>query len=309
MKSRSASSTDEPVVTATSDITAGRFAPSPTGPLHLGSLLTAVASFVDARSHNGRWLVRIEDLDTPRCVAGAADVILKTLDTHGLHWDGSVVYQHNRVPQYLAAIERLRAAGWTFACTCSRSHLNERIYPGHCRKRQGRTEQPHAIRLRIPAETRRLHDAVQGAYAQRLDHDVGDFVILRRDGIVAYQLAVVVDDIDQRITQVVRGADLLDNTPRQLLLFERLGAPAPQYAHVPLLVDRTGAKLSKQTFARAIDARLPGANLTLILALLGHEVPPQLSGASPTELIAWVIQHWDLARVPREPMLSGFVCI
>jgi glutamyl-Q tRNA(Asp) synthetase len=297
------------VVNATTGLSIGRFAPSPTGPLHLGSLLTAVASFLQARSRGGRWLVRIEDLDTPRSVPGASDRILRTLERHALYWDGSVLYQHDRVHHYVAAIERLTAAGHTFACTCSRSQLNDRIYPGRCRNNgnwQG--NEPHSVRLVVPAATLGLDDAIQGRYAQRLDKDVGDFVILRRDGIVAYQLAVVVDDIDQRITEVVRGADLLDNTPRQLLLFELLGAPAPRYAHVPVLIDRTGQKLSKQTFASAVEEQHPGVNLNLMLTLLGHEPPTQLRSAAPDELIGWAVQHWDLARVPRGATLAGFVC-
>ena len=237
----------------------GRFAPSPTGPLHLGSLLTAVASYVHARSLGGRWLVRMEDLDTPRCVPGAADAILRTLDQHALQWDG-LTYQHQRIESYHAALERLRAGGHTFACTCSRSQVQDSdVYPGTCRHRVVPLDAPHSIRLRVPDETIELLDQIQGRYAQRLRTDVGDFVIFRRDRVIAYQLAVVVDDAAQRITHVVRGADLLDNTPRQLLLLRLIGARAPRYAHVPVLSDRSGQKLSKQTRATAVDVASPSA--------------------------------------------------
>jgi len=309
MKSRSASSTDETPTAATTTAVVGRFAPSPTGPLHLGSLLTAVASHIHARNACGRWLLRIEDLDAQRCVPGATEAILRTLDRHRLHWDGVATYQSQRIARYRDAIERLDAGGHTYACTCSRSQLRGSVYPGTCRDRRTDTHESHSIRLKVPAEIWQVRDAVQGTFAQRLDMDVGDFVILRRDGIIAYQLAVVVDDIDQRITHVVRGADLLDNTPRQLLLFARLQGKAPQYAHIPVLIDRSGQKLSKQTFARAVDATRPNENLTLILTLLGHEPPPELRAAGAAELIAWATEAWDLARVPRGPCLSGFVCI
>jgi glutamyl-Q tRNA(Asp) synthetase len=294
---------------ATTPSVVGRFAPSPTGPLHLGSLLTAVASHVHARHAVGRWLVRIEDLDSQRCVPGAADAILKTLERHALHWDDTVIYQHQRLPRYHDAIARLEAAGHTYACTCSRSQLRTAVYPGTCRDRRVNRRELHSIRLKVPAESWQVHDLVQGSFAQRLNEDVGDFVILRRDGVVAYQLAVVVDDIDQRVTHVVRGADLLDNTPRQLLLFARLGEIAPTYAHIPVLIDRAGQKLSKQTFAPAVDAAPPSANLTLILTLLGHEPPRELQAAPAQALITWAIGAWDPARVPRGACISGFVCI
>jgi glutamyl-Q tRNA(Asp) synthetase len=308
MKSRSVSSTDEVQTAATASVV-GRFAPSPTGPLHLGSLLTAVASHVHARSARGRWLVRIEDLDTLRCVPGAADSVLYALEQHALHWDDTVIYQHQRLPRYRDAIASLANDGYTYACTCSRSQIHDGVYPGTCRELHRGAGRPHSIRLKVPAESWQVHDLVQGAFAQRLNADVGDFVIVRRDGVVAYQLAVVVDDIDQRVTHVVRGADLLDNTPRQLLLFARLNGRAPQYAHIPVLVDRSGQKLSKQTFASAVDTAQPNANLTLILTLLGHEPPQALHAATAEELIAWAVQVWDLARVPRGLSLPGFVCI
>ena len=288
----------------------GRFAPSPTGSLHLGSLLTAVASYLHARASRGQWLVRIEDLDQPRCLPGAAAAILRTLDHHGLWWDGSVTYQSERKALYRTTLEQLRSAGHTFACTCSRSQLNDAaVYPGICRDRVESPHAPHSIRLRVPAESCELNDEIQGKHIARLDKDVGDFVIRRRDGIFAYQLAVVVDDVAQQITQVVRGADLFDNTPRQLLLFRLLGAVAPRYAHVPVLTDRLGHKLSKRTFASSVETHKASDNLRLVLALLGHEPPEILTHAEPRELLVWATAHWDLSRVPRGVVHPGFVCI
>lgn len=309
MKSRSASSTDDSGECASRTAETGRFAPSPTGPLHLGSLLTAVASWVNARANGGRWLVRMEDLDEPRCVAGAADSILRTLEQHGLSWDG-LSYQRDRIPLYRDALERLQRDGHTFRCICSRSQLQDAdVYPGTCRNRNISSGSPSSQRVRVPNETLGFEDLVQGHYSQRLDRDVGDFVIHRRDGIIAYQLAVVVDDAAQHVTQVVRGADLLDNTPRQLLLFRLLGLKPPRYAHVPVLADRTQQKLSKHTRAPAISACLPSENLNLVLALLGHEPPKMLHSAQPRDLLDWAIANWRLERVPRGIVHPDFVCI
>jgi glutamyl-Q tRNA(Asp) synthetase len=309
MKSRSASSTDDSGGRASGTAETGRFAPSPTGPLHLGSLLTAVASWINVRASGGRWLVRMEDLDEPRCIAGAADSILRTLERHGLSWD-ELTYQRDRIPLYRDALERLRHDGHTFTCICSRSQLQDAdVYPGTCRNRHTISTGPSSQRVRVPNETLGFEDLVQGHYSQRLDRDVGDFIVFRRDGIVAYQLAVVVDDAAQHVTQVVRGADLLDNTPRQLLLFRLLELRPPRYAHVPVLADRSQQKLSKHTQATAIDARLPTENLSLVLALLGHEPPKMLRGAQPGHLLDWAVAHWRLDRVPRGIVHPDFVCI
>jgi len=289
--------------------TVGRFAPSPTGGLHLGSLMTAVASYLDARSRGGRWLLRLEDLDIQRCVPGAADQIMDSLERHALLWDGAPISQRSRIDRYQDAIAQLTAAGRTFRCTCSRSQLGDGIYNGHCRDAEPAPGMASATRVRAPHCVYGFDDLVQGHFQQQLDRDVGDFIIVRRDSVVAYQLAVVIDDMDQRITHVVRGADLLDNTPRQLLLLDWLSGSAPQYAHVPVLTERTGRKLSKQSFARAIDERSPTENLSLVLSLLGHEPPPALQRDEPNGLINWAIANWSLARVPRGHAISGFVCI
>jgi glutamyl-Q tRNA(Asp) synthetase len=237
----------------------GRFAPSPTGPLHMGSLVAALASWLDARAAGGRWLVRIEDLDRPRCVPGAAEGILDTLQRLGLHWDGEVLYQSARQAVYPRALERLQAhAYW---CACSRREIADSslglasdgapIYPGTCRSGAAGTRR--ALRLRTTAEPIAFLDRVQGPQQQVLERDVGDFVLYRADGLIAYQLAVVVDDAEQGVTDVVRGADLLDSTPRQIYLQRLLGAPTPSYLHGPVAVNPAGEKLSKQTGADSIE--------------------------------------------------------
>ncbi|HYL89416.1 MAG TPA: tRNA glutamyl-Q(34) synthetase GluQRS [Burkholderiales bacterium] len=232
----------------------GRFAPSPTGPLHFGSLVAALASWLDARAAGGRWLVRIEDLDRPRCVPGATEEILRTLRELGLHWDGEVAYQSKRYTSYADARRRLQEQ--TYWCNCSRREIADsslglavdgaHIYPGTCRAAGLKTGR--SLRVRAAGEIR-FHDRVQGEQRQALEHDVGDFVLHRADGMYAYQLAVVVDDAAQGITDVVRGADLLDSTPRQIYLQRLLGLPTPRYLHVPAAVNAAGEKLSKQTGA------------------------------------------------------------
>jgi glutamyl-Q tRNA(Asp) synthetase len=288
----------------------GRFAPSPTGPLHLGSLLAAVASYLDARANEGDWLVRIEDIDRPRTMPGAADAILHTLERHGLEWSGAPVRQSERTDLYRAALERLGRAGRTFHCTCSRSALaDEPVYPGTCRARGEPTTAGSAIRIRVDDVAIAFDDEVQGRFTQALAHDVGDFVVLRRDGLFAYQLAVVVDDAEQRVDHVVRGADLLDNTPRQLFLGDALGLARPRHAHVPVLLGADGQKLSKQTFAASIDRRDPVDNLMTILDLLGQRPPSALRHESIDRALAWAVANWSLQRVPKERALTGFACV
>jgi glutamyl-Q tRNA(Asp) synthetase len=279
---------------------AGRFAPSPTGPLHLGSLVAALASWLDARRAGGTWIVRMEDLDRPRVAPGAADRILRQLESFGLHWDGAVEYQSRREPLYLAALDRLR--GRTYPCACTRRELEDsalaidgaRIYPGTCRggiaaeKIPGRT----ALRLRTDAAPVRFVDRVQGEIAQAVETEVGDFVLRRADGQVAYQLAVVVDDAAQGITDVVRGADLLDSTGRQIFLQRLLGLPTPRYLHVPVATNAAGEKLAKQT--QAADAR--PEDLARALRFLGMAPP---AAAPAGELLAWATSAWDPARIPR----------
>jgi glutamyl-Q tRNA(Asp) synthetase len=275
----------------------GRFAPSPTGPLHFGSLVAALASWLDARAAGGQWLLRIEDIDQPRVVPGASDSILRQLDALGLHWDGEVVRQSVRLELYREALAAL--ASHSYACACTRRELEDsalavdgsRIYPGTCRAGLPPGRAGRAIRLRTHAEPIAFRDRVQGDRRCSVLAEQGDFVLLRADGLFAYQLAVVVDDAAQGITDVVRGADLLDSTARQIHLQRLLGYPTPRYLHVPVAVTPAGEKLSKQ--AHAPQANNDG--LVRALRFLGLE-PPDL-GAK--DLLAWAVENWQAERVPR----------
>ncbi|MBL8258397.1 MAG: tRNA glutamyl-Q(34) synthetase GluQRS [Candidatus Competibacteraceae bacterium] len=285
----------------------GRFAPSPTGPLHFGSLIAALGSFLEARRRGGEWWVRIEDLDRQRSQNGAADAILRTLERYGLHWDGPVLYQSARTAAYRAALTRLIDAGLAYSCACSRRELaactrasdGGPIYPGYCRLRPRHPDRPSAIRLRVDDRSVAFQDAVQGARQQLLATEVGDFVIRRADGAFAYQLAVVVDDAAQGMTQIVRGSDLLESTARQIYLQGLLGLPTPEYAHLPLALDRRGCKLSKQTGAAPIDRTEPAPVLASALRFLGQEPPADLQRGPPAALLAWALEHWRLAAVPK----------
>lgn len=297
----------------------GRFAPSPTGPLHFGSLVAAVGSYLDARAQGGQWLVRIEDIDTPRVIPGAADDILRTLERLGMHWDGAVMLQSQRQEAYRAALEQLRHGNWLYPCACTRREIADSalhgvdgfVYPGRCREGlpDGRT--PRATRVRVASTAIAFDDAIQGTISQNLAHDVGDFVVWRADGLFAYQLAVVVDDAAQGITDIVRGADLLDSTPRQIYLQQRLGLPTPRYAHLPVAVSARGEKLSKQTLARAIDTQHPAHEIIKALAFLGQTLPDGLasstetSNASVEEAWRWAHTHWDRSRIPRRRTIQA----
>jgi glutamyl-Q tRNA(Asp) synthetase len=271
----------------------------------MGSLLTAVASYLDARAANGTWSVRIEDLDTPRVVPGAADGILRTLEAHGFEWDGAVVHQSARFDRYRAALERIAALGRTFRCTCSRRELSgATIYPGRCRARPVDPGAPAALRVRVDDVEVEFVDRIQGPQRQSLPTAVGDFVLMRRDGIASYALAVVVDDAEQGFTDIVRGADLLDNTPRQLYLYDVFGWPRPRHAHVPVLTDPHGNKLSKQTFAPPLEIDRASANLERVLNLLGQRSVEDLSGAPPAEILHAAMAEWRIASVPRVAKLQ-----
>lgn len=279
----------------------GRFAPSPTGELHQGSLLTAVASWLDARQQQGQWLVRMEDLDPPREQPGAAASILHCLEAHHLYWDGPVLYQSQRLEAYAAALQQLSSAGLTYLCNCNRQRLKGLgVYDGHCRQHPPQ-QPPCATRLRVPGGAAGLiefTDGFQGPQREQLDKSAGDFVIHRKDGLFAYQLAVVVDDIAQGTTHILRGSDLLDSSARQLYLYDLLGQPRPQLAHLPVLVNRDGQKLSKQTFAAPLDPGRAAANLFLALQQLGQQPPAGLQSDGPG-LLQWGIACWDRNRVPR----------
>jgi len=278
----------------------GRFAPTPSGYLHFGSLVAALASYLDARAVNGRWLLRMEDLDPPREVAGAQAVILRTLECYGLEWDGELVRQSTRHGEYAALVERLLSQGLAYACTCSRKQLagSQGIYPGTCRN-AGHGFADAAIRLRVPELNYHFVDRVQGDYRQHLGREGGDFVIRRRDGLYAYQLAVVLDDAWQGVTDVVRGADLLDSTPRQLYLQELLGLPQPRYLHVPLITQPDGHKLGKSYRSPPLPADQATPLLIRALRALGQQLPDDASYGQPFELLRWASQHWDASRIAR----------
>jgi glutamyl-Q tRNA(Asp) synthetase len=287
----------------------GRFAPSPTGPPHFGSLVAAIGSYLEIKAQGGEWLVRIEDIDPPRECPGAADTILRTLEAFGFAWDGPVTYQSRRTELYETAIASLHARGALFQCGCSRrtiaahGHLapdGAFVYPGTCRSGPPQGRKPWALRLRTEAGWIAFDDPVQGRYGQDVARDVGDFVIRRADGCFAYQLAVVVDDTDQGITQVVRGCDLLDSTPRQIYLQRLLERPTPRYTHLPVVVDARGDKLSKQTRAMPVDPAHPSPALAAGLGVLGHPPPAELHDAPLAELWAWAQAMWRLAAVPRQ---------
>jgi glutamyl-Q tRNA(Asp) synthetase len=277
----------------------GRFAPSPTGDLHLGSLCTAAASFLDARAHGGRWLVRVEDLDGPRVVPGSADGILRTLSRFGLEWDGEVERQSDRADRYAAALDNLRARGLTFQCSCSRLQLAEdERYAGHCRNGPLKPGTPCATRVRVDEAVIQFTDRIQGTFRQDVAAAVGDILVRRRDQLYAYVLAVVVDDAAQHVTHVVRGADLLDNTPRQIHLQRLLGLKAPDYAHIPLLTEPDGKKLAKSSRSVQLDSSAPLPLLIKVFELLNLLPPPELMLATLPEAWGWAIGRWNIDRVP-----------
>ena len=277
----------------------GRFAPSPTGPLHFGSVIAAVGSFLEARRQGGDWLVRIDDLDGPRTVPGAADSILADLERLGLGWDGETSFQQPRTDRYREGLEALRVAGWTFSCGCSRRDYRG-VYPGTCRDGIAPGKRARTRRMRVADITIHLEDAIQGPCRQSLPEAVGDFVIRRADGIFAYHLSVVMDDADFGVTEVVRGADLLDSTPRQMHLQRALGLATPSYAHLPVAVNAAGQKLSKQTFAEPVAGKAPVPLVVGALGFLGQQPHGALLDASIDELWSWAIANWRMDRVPRQ---------
>ncbi|MEK6594264.1 MAG: tRNA glutamyl-Q(34) synthetase GluQRS [Pseudomonadota bacterium] len=285
----------------------GRFAPSPTGPLHFGSLIAAVGSYLEAKSRGGEWLVRVEDLDPPRTVPGAADDILRTLAACGMRWDGVVVHQSTRSGAYHAALHGLRQRGLVYPCACSRREIADSgiagiegfVYPGTCRAGLPGSRQARAWRIVTGGAHAEFKDAVQDRIAHDLETQIGDFVLYRADRVYAYQLAVVVDDAEQGITDVVRGADLLDSTPRQIYLQRLLGLPTPRYAHLPVAANASGEKLSKQTLAQPINAARPLPLLIDALRFLGQQVPDGLARSDVGSFWKWAVPNWDTAHVPR----------
>lgn len=297
----------------------GRFAPSPTGPLHFGSLVAALGSFLDARHHDGTWLVRMEDLDTPRCMPGAAETILRTLEALGLHWDESVIYQSKRTSAYDEALQQLKDNAAIYPCACTRKEISDSaltgiegpIYPGTCRSGipEGKTARAWRVRTELvdsqptPVE---FEDLVLGKQTQDLPKEIGDFVIKRADGLYAYQLAVVVDDAMQRITHIVRGADLLASTPRQIHLQQLLNLPTPQFLHLPVATNIAGEKLSKQTLAPALDISRSNFLLMDALSFLKQNPPAELGTYKNQEILQWGIQNWDRGALKPERQIFKF---
>jgi glutamyl-Q tRNA(Asp) synthetase len=310
----------------------GRFAPSPTGPLHFGSLVAAVASYCDAKKNNGKWLIRMEDLDNPREVAGAADTILRQLENFGFEWDGDIVKQSDRSEIYAEYLNNLQRNGFVYACTCSRKEIADSaifngvdgaIYPKTCFKKmlenasENSSSDFHASASRMDVGSQRINvegaqkitffDAIQGEISQTLKTDVGDFILKRKDGFFAYQLAVVVDDARQNITHIVRGADLLDSTPRQIYLQYLLDFDLPNYAHAPVATNKAGEKLSKQTLAESISAspenaaRLAEHQLFEALTFLGQSPAVEMKkNATLGEVWRWAIANWQVSQVPKK---------
>ncbi len=296
---------DTKPTTSSSTRYVGRFAPSPTGPLHFGSLVGALASYLDARHHQGTWLVRIEDIDPLREPPGAASQILTTLEAHGLHWDRAVLYQSTRSAAYEEALAKLLATNHAYYCPCSRKQLAEHNgrHGPQCRDRR-QPPSGAAIRFKVPEHELQVQDRIQGLLHFTLRAEYDDFVLKRKEGFYAYQLAVVVDDAWQGVTDIVRGSDLLDSLPWQLLLQEALALAHPCYAHIPVITNDLGQKLSKQNRSPALDDHLAPDNLRRALQALHLTVPAELAAASCEELLLWAIPRWSsqvIAAVPSIP--------
>jgi len=280
----------------------GRFAPSPTGPLHFGSLVAAVASYLQARSNDGLWLLRIEDIDPPRAQPGASGDIIEALERYGFEWDGDVIFQSTNRAAHLSALASLVDQELAYRCRCSRRDLVDAqrgamgtIYPGNCRN--GCEPGESAIRLRTNDSAIVFDDALQGRIKQHLESESGDFVIRRRDGLIAYHLAVVVDDEIQGVTEIVRGIDLLDSTPRQIYLQQLLGYRTPSYIHIPVVTHADGDKWSKLTGAPAISLDSKARNLCAALDALRQEPPPDLSNATLSEVWFWALKNWQMEKL------------
>ena len=289
----------------------GRFAPSPTGPVHFGTLVAAVGSYLQAKKNNGDWLIRMEDVDITRKVDGADTDILKTLEAFGFEWDGKIIYQSEQTAHYEQSLEQLISQSLIFPCLCSRKQLStsdSAIYPGTCRSRQLPEKNEHALRLLANDKTICFEDAVMGQQSQNIKRQCGDFVIRRRDGLFAYQLAVVVDDALQNITEIVRGADLLDSTPRQIYLQQLLNYPTPDYCHLPLAIDVSGDKISKSEGATKINLQHKEQQLISVLSFLGQNPPEDLAQSSINDIWSWATEHWDITQVSSKthirPVLS-----
>lgn len=282
----------------------GRFAPTPSGPLHFGSVIAALGSYLQARQQDGKWLVRIEDVDLPRTIPGADKIILKQLESLGLYWDEEIVYQSQRTTLYESALEALNLKGHTFSCACTRKETANKPYPGTCRKGVAFGLTGRSIRIKTNNETISLSDQLQGQYSQSLESDIGDFIIKRTDGLFAYHLAVTVDDAEQKINEIVRGADLLDSTPRQIFLQKLLGLPTPAYLHLPVATNEDGNKVSKQFHADAVETNNPANVIYKALEFLGQSPPDDANDSDLESLLTWAIKHWDINTIPRQKELK-----
>ena len=284
----------------------GRFAPSPTGPLHFGSLVAAIGSFADAKYNQGEWIIRIEDLDPPRTVPGSITEILTALEKLGMEWDGEIIYQSQRSAFYQEVLEQLIHEKMVYPCTCSRKEIADSnmaegggiVYPGNCRNGITHLNRTPAFRLKTDNFPVRFNDVLQGVVSQQLDREIGDFVLKRADAVYAYQLAVVVDDAEQQITHVVRGADLLDSTPRQIYLQRLLGYTTPVYMHLPIVNNAQGEKLSKQTNAAAIDVSNVVPQMVAALGFLGQNPPNDLVNTDLAGFWQWTINNWRIDKIP-----------
>ena len=290
----------------------GRFAPSPTGPLHFGSLVTAVGSYLEAKSRNGEWLVRIENQDKPREAPNASDQILRSLEVLGMEWDHKIIYQYNRNETYENVLSLLNNLGLTYSCVCTRKEIADssisgvsgQIYPGTCRNNGYNKDRSGSIRIRTNNNIIEFTDTLYGHISQKIENEIGDFILRRSDKIYSYQLAVVVDDAAQNITNIVRGADLLDSTPRQIYLQQALGYTIPAYMHLPVVMNKQGMKLSKQNKAAYIDLSSPIKQLIKAINFLGQEPPIDLSESNISSFWEWAIQNWDPEKINIERALA-----
>ncbi len=284
----------------------GRFAPTPSGPLHFGSMVAAVGSYLDAKSQGGSWALRIDNLDSPRVAPGAVDSILRCLDQFQMAWDGAVVFQNTRLGAYRAALDQLRADELVYACACSRKEIGDAgidgadgpVYPGTCRDGLPPGREARAWRVRTKDKAIEFVDLLQGRVCQDLEHEVGDFVVFRADQIFAYHLACAVDDSAQGVTHVVRGADLMASTPRQIYLQRLLGLPTPDYLHLPIAMNAAGEKLSKQTLATPVAAGSAPVILADVLRFLKHAPPDEICADGVSALWDWALEHWKRDRLP-----------
>lgn len=292
----------------------GRFAPTPSGPLHFGSMIAAIASYCDARANDGTWHVRIDDIDGPRIVAGAAEDILRTLTAFELEWDGKLVYQSRNSDSYHAAIHLLRSRAQVFACSCSRKDINEAadtgtvhpLYPGTCRNGLRPGQRARSLRLRVDDDARAgFIDLLQGSVSQRLASEVGDFVLYRSGGIFSYHLACSVDDAQQGVTHIVRGADLIESTPRQVHLQNLLGLATPAYLHLPVATNDQGQKMSKQTGAAGVDNTRAGEIIHSVLGFLGQRPPPDLARVPARTAIEWAVHNWRRENLPEARAIAA----